>query len=295
MKTTAQKRELRLLIDRADAIARTAKGEFLKTVRDIRKELLFQLEERDISRNADLRDRLVAEAQRKIDRLRKRLERLMTSQAEYASERAHTGAERMLGQSITRYSPEHQRAIIDALEARQGGGLAATFTQGMSKSIVTALRNATLSAFREQAVDGLTQTELKRVIKEKWMAAAKSTENFQFVDRSGRVWKTDTYLMMNVRTNSMAIYNDTLIDDITRTTGSDLVRISDDGGTADSCDACQKWAGRICSVTGATKGFPTVEQAKADGVFHPNCIHTLEPVDEELDAADIKAQRGRYV
>ena len=48
-------------------------------------------------------------------------------------------------------------------------------------------------------------------------------------------------------------------------------------------------------MTGETEGFPTVEQAKADGVFHPNCIHTIEPVDEELDADDINEQRGKYV
>ena len=198
----------------------------------------------------------------------------------------------MLDGNITRYSTERMDAILDAIKARGGEGMAATFTNGMSKSIVTALRNATVSAFREQAVEGMTNRELMKVIRDKWMGAAKDAENFKFVDRGGRVWNTDNYLMMSVRTNSMAMYNDTLVDTIARTTGSDLVRISDDGGTADSCDACRKWAGRIVSVTGNSKDFPSLDEAKADGLFHPNCIHTIEPVDEELDAEEIKAQRG---
>lgn len=293
-KSAEQKRELKLLIDRADAVARRCKGETQRCVREIRKELLFQLESHDISRNADLRDKLILEAQRRIDRLRRRLDRIIDAQMEYASERAYKGAGRMLGDSITRYSKERMEAVLDALRARGGAGMAATFTDSMSKNIVTALRNATVSAYREQAVEGLTQRELMNVIKEKWMAATKDADNFKFVDRSGRVWKTETYLMTNVRTNSMAMYNDMLVDTITQSLGSDLVRISDDGGTEDSCDACKKWAGRIVSVTGATKGFPTLDEAKADGMFHPNCIHTIEPVDEELDADEIKAQRGHH-
>ena len=292
MKSAVQKQELRTLIQRADAVSRQCKGEVLKCVREIRKELLLQLEEHDISRNADMRDRLIAETQRRIDRLRRRLDRLMDAQMEYASKRAYNGAGRMLDGNITRYSTERMEVLLDAIKARGGEGMAATFTNGMSKSIVTALRNATVSAFREQAVEGMTNRELMKVIRDKWIGAAKDAENFKFVDRGGRVWNTDNYLMMSVRTNSMAMYNDTLVDTIARTTGSDLVRISDDGGTADSCDACKEWAGRIVSVTGNSKDFPSLDEAKADGLFHPNCIHTIEPVDEELDADEIEAQRG---
>ena len=85
MKSAVQKQELRTLIQRADAVSRQCKGEVLKCVREIRKELLLQLEEHDISRNADMRDRLIAETQRRIDRLRRRLDRLMDAQMEYAS------------------------------------------------------------------------------------------------------------------------------------------------------------------------------------------------------------------
>ena len=211
MKSAVQQQELRTLIQRADAVARQCKGEVLKCVREIRKELLLQLEEHDISRNADMRDRLIAETQRRIDRLRRRLDRLMDAQMEYAYKRANNGASRMLDGNIARYSTERMEVILDAIKARGGEGMAATFTNGMSKSIVTALRNATVSAFREQAAEGMTNRELMKVIRDKWMGAAKGAENFKFVDRGGRVWNTDNYLMMSVRTNSMAMYNDTLV------------------------------------------------------------------------------------
>ena len=58
-----QKQERRTLIQRADAVSRQCKGEVLKCVRELRKELLLQLEEHDLSRNADMRDRLIAETQ----------------------------------------------------------------------------------------------------------------------------------------------------------------------------------------------------------------------------------------
>lgn len=292
---TRQKRELKTLIDRADAVALRCRGETLRCVREIRKELLIQLEEHDVSRNADLRERLILDAQRRIDRLRRRLDRLMNAQMAYASERAYKSAGGMLGDSITRYSAERMEVVLDAIKARSGAGMAAVFTENMSKHMVSALRNATVAAFREQAVAGMTNRELMGVIREKWIGAAKDAENFKFVDSRGRVWDTKTYMMMNVRTNSMAMYNDMLVDTITRSLGSDLVRISDDGRTGDSCEPCQLWAGRIVSVTGQSKDYPSLDDAKAAGVFHPNCIHTIEPISETFDADELKRQKGRYV
>ena len=281
---------LKELIDRADAIAKKASAEFRFTVREIRKEILALTDELDVGGSADDRDVVIEAAQRKVYELAKRLDRLSKAQmiAAYKS-----GFDQILkGTGVTvKYSKEHAEAVINVLKAKGGSSFAAVFTRSISENITTALRSAVVAAFQENAVAGGTLRDLKKTIAAKMDAAVRNGENFKFLDRTGRVWDAGRYFQMNVRTNTMRIYNDSLCDTITRATGSDLVMVSDDGGTADSCDVCQRWAGRILSITGKTKGFPTVDEARADGVFHPNCIHTLEPVDEDLDAAEIKRQR----
>jgi len=50
--------------------------------------------------------------------------------------------------------------------------------------------------------------------------------------------------------------------------GHDLIKVSTHRG---ACPLCEPWQGKILSITGKTKGYPTLEEAKADGLFHPNC------------------------
>ena len=46
------------------------------------------------------------------------------------------------------------------------------------------------------------------------------------------------------------------------------------------CDKCAVWENRLLSISGATKGLPTVDDAIAEGLFHPNCTHSLSEVDD---------------
>jgi hypothetical protein len=73
--------------------------------------------------------------------------------------------------------------------------------------------------------------------------------------------------------------------------GHDLIKVSTHRG------ACPNYASRgkakILSITGKTKGYPTLEEAKAAGLFHPNCRHAyglhidldkeIEELERELD------------
>jgi hypothetical protein len=51
----------------------------------------------------------------------------------------------------------------------------------------------------------------------------------------------------------------------------DLVQVSAHGAT----DVCAEWEGKILSAMGQTPGYPTVAEAEADGLFHPNCRHAI--------------------
>jgi hypothetical protein len=51
--------------------------------------------------------------------------------------------------------------------------------------------------------------------------------------------------------------------------------------TGEGCEVCQRWEGQVISLYGNTPEYPTLDEAETDGLFHPNCQHTLEAVDAE--------------
>jgi len=94
-----------------------------------------------------------------------------------------------------------------------------------------------------------------------------------FVDSLGREWSISRYAEMVARTtareallqgsiNRMIEYN------------YDLVRISTVGGDR-VCEKCRRWEGSVLSLTGKTKGYPTLADARASGLLHPNCRHNI--------------------
>ena len=107
-----------------------------------------------------------------------------------------------------------------------------------------------------------------------------------FIDKAGHVWKVDTYVDVVAQSSVMKAYN-TGIKSEMQADGLDLAQLSDEIGE-NTCEACAQWAGQILSITGATPGFPTVDDAEADGVFHCHCVHTLEPLTEEEAAQEVE-------
>jgi hypothetical protein len=91
------------------------------------------------------------------------------------------------------------------------------------------------------------------------------------VDRSGRAWRLDAWASMAVRTR---VAEQGRVDAIVRArkAGRDLVTVT---GTGSTHAVCRVWEGRRLSLDGRTAGVPTVAQARAAGLFHPNCGHGL--------------------
>ncbi|WP_439662862.1 phage minor capsid protein [Lentzea sp. HUAS TT2] len=110
-----------------------------------------------------------------------------------------------------------------------------------------------------------------------------------FVDRSGRAWNLASYTEMAVRTATARAWNDGHLARMEQL-GVELVTVSN---TTDGCELCSVWQGKILArdgdagprtVENELTGEPvevdvaaTVEQARAAGLFHPNCRHTLLP------------------
>lgn len=100
-----------------------------------------------------------------------------------------------------------------------------------------------------------------------------------FVDKSGRRWDLASYAEMATRTsagNAMVTGNvDRLVD-----MGEDLVIVSN---APEECKICRQFEGEVLSVSGNTRGrlsdgttvMGTVSEARREGLFHPNCRHSL--------------------
>lgn len=108
-----------------------------------------------------------------------------------------------------------------------------------------------------------------------------------FVDKAGRKWGADTYTEMATRTGAMNTMIEAKLDTYWRN-DMPLVYVSD---SPRECDLCRPWENQILTVDGTTgvrtvrsvtTGEPTtvnvvatVEQARAAGLFHPNCSHSI--------------------
>jgi len=90
-----------------------------------------------------------------------------------------------------------------------------------------------------------------------------------FKDRSGRMWNMRTYTEMHARTVCMQAHLEGTANRLVEQ-GHDLIKVSTHRG---ACELCQPWQGKILSITGKTEGYPTLEEAKAEGLFHPRCRH----------------------
>lgn len=276
------------LVRRADAVAATASALVARAIREIRGELANLSKELDLAGSANARERAYAMVRRRMARLSRRLAALLEAQNEAAARGAARAASGMAGVEV-RYSAERAEAICELVTPAQGENLAAVFTDRMGAGVIDALREATVGALRDQAVAGGSMKDLARDMAERWSGAA-GGEAPRFVDAAGRTWDTATYFQMSARTNTMRVYNDCLMDGVARATGGDLFRVSRHGG--DPHCACAAWQGVIYSYSGRTKGFPTYDDVRRGGCFHPNCVHAPEAVDETAHRDEIELQRA---
>lgn len=121
------------------------------------------------------------------------------------------------------------------------------------------------------------------------------------VDKNGRAFniKLDNYARMLVRTKAVEARNQGLANRML-SSGYDLVQVSSHGSQH---QACRKWEGAVLSLTGETsvgteleggiKVEGTYAQALSDGLFHPNCKHSINVLVVSL-ASKTKAYDNPY-
>lgn len=89
-----------------------------------------------------------------------------------------------------------------------------------------------------------------------------------YTDSAGRRWNLTSYVEMATRTAVQRAYNAAHLDRMSAV-GVDKFTVTDDGHP---CPLCKPWQGVVLTRDGAR---PTIAEATAAGLFHPNCRHTL--------------------
>ena len=149
----------------------------------------------------------------------------------------------------------------------------AGMTTNMKKKDVAFLRETVAGVEREAAMTGMTP---RQVTAELLTRLESRPEGFKFVDAGNRVWDSRAYSEMLARTTLLNTSRQEYLDTCAEN-GADVVAVTVSGHC---CEKCAVWENRLLSISGATKGLPTVDEATADGLFHPNCTHSLTEVDD---------------
>lgn len=99
-----------------------------------------------------------------------------------------------------------------------------------------------------------------------------------FTDSLGREWDLSRYAEMVARTTSMEAYTTGSVNKY-KEEGVDLVRVlGREPEEGVSSEAAFEYWDKVISLTGATEGFPTLAEAEADGLMHPNNWRDLVPL-----------------
>lgn len=152
-----------------------------------------------------------------------------------------------------------------------------------------------------EASNPVLQGEVTRI-----RAAQRALDDFAargisgFTDRRGRNWELASYVEMAIRTATGRAAVQAHADQLTAA-GHDLVMVSD---APWECPLCRPWEGRVLSITGRTRGRPTLDEARAAGFQHPSCRHSISlwqpgisrpPQQPEGRATYEDTQRQRYL
>jgi hypothetical protein len=102
--------------------------------------------------------------------------------------------------------------------------------------------------------------------------------------KNNRYIRMDAYAEMVARSTTREVTNTATILQVSEL-GYDLVKISEH---PNACPICQKYQGRVYSISGKDKRFPKLDVAFSSGYanIHPNCRHVLEPYIEAFNDVD---------
>ena len=184
----------------------------------------------------------------------------------YVAEGYYFDALTDMGEVLGKFDTKRVEAVLQDTYTHIAG-----MTQYMTGTTVQNLRNVVARTLRESAMSGMTQKEVSATLLDRLLA---SDSQFKFVDAKNRVWNSEAYVEMLSRTTLLNTGRETYLDTCAEK-GKDVVRITVSGN---ACPKCAEWENRLVSISGKTKGLPTLQNAIDGGLFHPNCTHSTVAV-----------------
>lgn len=169
----------------------------------------------------------------------------------------------------TGFNKIHKQAIAALVDdASAAFGESMTGVARSAQLLLGKISRETLTQkMAEGVIGGKARAEVGKVIK----ATLQDQGLDALIDKAGHSWTLDRYADMLFRTKVVEARNRGLINRMVEN-NYDLVQVS---SHSDTCPICAVWQGQILSARGDTPGYPTVAEAEADGLFHPNCRHAI--------------------
>lgn len=218
---------------------------------------------------------LINELEKNYAKLEEAFVKEMGGAIPYVAQSYYFDALSDLGNSVT---GKLDKAKIELLRKDAWNHIAG-MTKNMEKSDVAWLRQTAGDVFRLAGTSGMTAQETKQMLLGKILMRP---EKFQFTDAGGRMWDNKTYCEMLTRTVLLNAGRQTYFDACAEN-GSDVVRVTVSGNP---CPDCAVWENRLLSISGNTPGLPTVAEATAAGLCHPNCTHSFVAVGDYVREQD---------
>lgn len=142
-------------------------------------------------------------------------------------------------------------------------------TRTGERMIAIATRDSVLKNIITGQITGDSAREIRKQIEN----TLKSEGITALTDRAGRRWDLKRYGEMLARTKLTQAHNSGVVNRMAGG-GYDLVMITAHGG---SCPLCVPWQGQVLSVSGISNIYPSLDEARGGGLFHPNCRHAMTP------------------
>ncbi|MFA5387861.1 MAG: phage minor capsid protein [Candidatus Paceibacterota bacterium] len=176
------------------------------------------------------------------------------------------GADISVKTGFNRVHNEAIAALVD--DASRAFGESMTGVARSAQLLLGKVSRETLTQkIAEGVIGGKARREVGKIIK----GTLREQGLDALIDKAGHSWTLDRYADMLYRTKVVEARNRGLINRMVEN-DYDLVQVS---SHPDTCPTCATWQGKILSARGQTKGYPTVAEAEADGLFHPNCRHAI--------------------
>lgn len=178
----------------------------------------------------------------------------------------NVGADVNVAEGFNRVHQDAIVALVDDTARAFGESLT-----GVARSANLLLGKATRELLTQQMAKGFIGGEALATVRKAIKGTLREQGLSALIDKGGHRWSLDRYAEMLLRTKAVETRNRGLANRMAEN-GYDLVQVSTHFSEHEEC---RVWEGKILSVSGETKGYPTVTQAEEAGLFHPNCKHAI--------------------